>query len=65
MQSMRPIKGDSLRKNTSYEIVKTGRHPFLRSTSFYPSSRILCFIMLFNRPHTQKCPFPWGHLSPC
>jgi len=29
-------------------------HPFLYSSPFYPTPKILCFTMLFNRPDTPK-----------
>ena len=35
-----------------------------RSVNSSPFHPILCFTMLFNRPNTQKCPFPWGRLHP-
>ena len=53
-----------LRENTyDAQIVKTGP-PFLHSSPFYSTPKVLCFTMLFNRPDTPKCPFPWRHLHP-
>jgi len=60
-----PKRQLQLRKNTSYDvlIVKIGPPFFLHKSVFYPSSKILCFTMLFNRPDTPKViPFLWGHL---
>jgi len=48
--SSRSPKGTSLRRNTSYEYrLLRSVHPFLHSSSFYPTLKILCFTMLFSR----------------
>ena len=51
VQSLWPLKGNLLRKNTSYVC-------FLHSSPFYPTLKILCFTMLFNQPDTPKVPLP-------
>ena len=65
-QSSRPKKRKSLRKNTSYDaqIVKID-HPFLHSSPFYPTPKILCFTVVFNRPDTRKsAPYRGGIYIP-
>jgi len=39
-------------------VVVVSVHPFLHSSPFYPTPKILRFTMLFNRPDPQKSAYP-------
>jgi len=62
VQSSRPPKGKSFLKNMSYDvqIIKKPVQPVFRTAHPFnlTSPQILCFIMLFDRPDTQKLPIP-------
>ena len=68
MQLSRPPKGNSLCKNTSYDvgvyIVKIGPPVFCTGHPFsFTQSLKYYALQCFSIGQTpQKCPFPWGHL---
>jgi len=75
VQSLQSPKGNSVCKNTSYniEIVKISPPVFAQLT-LLPTPEILCFTLLFSRLNTTKSPrscrvlytrvihVPWTHL---
>jgi len=59
IQSSRPLRGNSLHRNTSYDVTQCvfAQH----SSPFYPTPNILYLTMLFNQPDTPKVPvLVWG-----
>ena len=67
MQSSRPAKGNSLHKNTSYDlyIVKIRPPVSLHSSPFYPTPKSGALRCFQSARHPQKCSFPWGIYTPC
>jgi len=57
-------KGNSLRKNMSYDVQIIKFSPPITAHPFTQPPQILCFIMPFNRPHIPKVPLPMGASTP-